>query len=399
MHYNFDQVIERRGTNSVKWDDTDSADVLPLWVADMDFAVAPCIQEAIVRRATHPCFGYTLVPDAYYQAIIDWFATRHQWSITKEQILYTIGVIPAIGAILKAITQTGDNILLFTPVYNHFFSLVREAGCQAIELQLVDHIRNGFFQYSIDWEELEYNLALDKTTVLLFCNPHNPLGRIWSEEEITRVLELCSKYHVTVISDEIHNEITRPGLLYTPLGRVAETFNQTASEKASYVVCSSPSKSFNLAGLQNAFIVCPDAEMRRRIDRAININEVCDVNPFGVEALIAAYNEGGEWLDEMREYVYQNYLFARDFIKRELPLYHVAELEATYLMWVNVGDSQIMLNLSIDEFCEHLIEDQKVRFSPGSIYGECGYRYLRINLACPRATLEEALKRLAAGAY
>lgn len=397
MRYNFDQIIDRRNTNSVKWDEISNPEVLPLWVADMDFATAPCIQEAIARRATHPCFGYTLVPDAYYQAIIDWFATRHQWNIRKEEILYTIGVIPAIGAILKGLTQTGDNIVMLTPVYNHFYSLVREAGCQAIEVELLEERREGFIHFSINWEALEAALAEEKSTILLFCNPHNPAGHVWSEEEIARVIELCAKHHVTIISDEIHNEITRPDLLYTPLAVVAESRKLKAESAPSYVVCSSPSKSFNIAGLQNAFIVCPDAEMRRRIDRAINLNEVCDVNPFGVAALMAAYNEGGEWLDEMRSYVYQNYLYASQFIHEQLPELDIADLQGTYLMWVDVNCVLKRLGISVKEFCQRLIIDQKVWFCPGSMYGKGGENYIRINLACRRATLAEALDRFAAG--
>lgn len=401
MRYNFDQIIERRHTNSVKWDEISNADLLPLWVADMDFATAPCIQEAIARRATHPCFGYTLVPDSYYQSIIDWFATRHQWNIHKEEILYTIGVIPAIGAILKGLTQTGDNIVMLTPVYNHFYSLVREAGCQAIEVELADKREGQQISFSINWNALEEALAQEKSTVLLFCNPHNPAGHVWSEKDITRVLELCSRHGITVISDEIHNEITRPDLLYTPLAPVAARFNEEAATTGKstipYVICTSPSKSFNIAGLQNAFIVCPDKELRRRIDRAINLNEVCDVNPFGVVALIAAYTEGSEWLDEMREYVYKNYLFACQYLQQELPQYGVADLQGTYLMWVNVEDTLNRLGISVNELCQRLIIDNKVWFCPGSMYGKGGEKYIRINLACPRATLEEALKRLSAG--
>lgn len=402
MHYNFDQIIDRRGTNSVKWDEVRDPEMLPLWVADMDFATAPCVQEAIVRRAAHPCYGYVHVPDAYYQAIVDWFAARHQWDIEKEEILYTIGVIPAIGAILKGLCQTGDNIVLLTPVYNHFYSLVREAGCQAIEVELQSRpLGNGMLGFDIDFEQLEEALRQEKSTILLFCNPHNPAGRIWSEEEIRQVLALCHKHHVTVISDEIHNEITAPDRLYQPLAPVASRYNQELTAQGDcpqpYIICTSPSKSFNIAGLQNAFIVCPDRELRRRIDRAINLNEVCDVNPFGVEALIAAYSEGGEWLDEMRTYVYRNYDFACQFLRQELPQFQIADMQGTYLMWVNVSETLQQRQTTVEDLCRQLMIDQKVWFCPGSMYGKGGENYIRINLACPRATLQEALLRLAAG--
>ncbi|MBO6013754.1 MAG: pyridoxal phosphate-dependent aminotransferase [Bacteroidales bacterium] len=396
MMYNFDQITDRRGTNSVKWDETSDPDVLPLWVADMDFPTAPAVQEAIVRRATHGCFGYTLVPDAYYKAIQDWFATRHQWNIEREHILFTTGVIPAIASCLKAICQTGDNVVLLTPVYNCFFNLIRNAGCQAIEEPLLTSkcVACGVITYDIDWAALEADLSLEKTTVLLFCNPHNPAGRLWSEAELTRVCELCRKYGVTLISDEIHNELTAPDTLYTPVGPVAERFNlRNPDNPLSYVVCTSPSKSFNTAGLQNANIMVPDPELRRKIDRAINLNEVCDVNPFGVEATIAAYNEGGEWLDAVRAYIYNNYRYARKRLLDAFPALRIAEMQGTYLMWVDCSQLRKMQGKTVARFCEELKTNAKVWFCAGSIYGKAGEGFIRINLACPRTTLTEALNR------
>ncbi len=401
MQYNFDKIIERKHTNCVKWDECPSEEVLPLWVADMDFPTAPCVQEAIVRRATHGCYGYTMVPDTYFKAIQDWFATRHQWNIERNHILYTIGVIPAIAAILKAHCQVGDNVVMLTPIYNCFFNLIRNAGCQAIEVELttvscsttatVSCGSIARITYSINWEALEAALALEKTTTLLFCNPHNPAGRIWSEEEILRVARLCQKHNVLLISDEIHNELTSPDHMYVPAGRVLNS--ETASvEELKYAVCLSPSKSFNIAGLQNAFIVCPDNDLRRRIDRAINLNETCDVNPFGVEALIAAYTEGGEWLDALRAYIYDNYMFAC----KQLSSYdglRFADMQGTYLMWVDCRSLCQQLGINSAELSRRLIIDHHVWFAAGSIYGKAGEGFLRINLACPRATLTEALNR------
>lgn len=387
MHYNFDQVIDRRNTSCVKWDEITSPDMLPLWVADMDFATAPCVQEAIVRRATHPCYGYTIVPDAYYHAIIDWFATRHTWNIEKQEILYTIGVIPAIASVLKAVCQTGDNVVILTPVYNCFFNLIRNAGCQAIEVPLACSHDRQLMTYDIPWEDLEAALAQEKSTVLLFCNPHNPAGRLWSADEMRRVGDLCLKHGITVISDEIHNELTPPDRLYTPWGTLGEAYQQQA------VVCLSPSKSFNIAGLQNAFMVCRNADLRRRIDRAINLNEVCDVNPFGIEAVIAAYSEGGEWLDELRAYIYSNYRHACQRLSAELPEVGFADLQGTYLMWLDCSALCERLHLDGDGLFRRLMIDAKVWFCNGVIYGEAGRNHLRINLACPHATLDEALTR------
>ncbi len=393
--YNFDQITNRRGTNSVKWDEAPD-EVLPLWVADMDFPTAPAVLEAIVRRATHGCFGYTLVPETYYQAIQDWFATRHQWNIEREEILYTIGVIPAIASTLKAVCQTGDNVVVLTPVYNCFFNLIRNAGCQTIEVPLsaAKCLACGVISYDIDWQALENALAQEKTTVLLFCNPHNPAGRLWTEKELERVCALCHKHGVTLISDEIHNELTAPDTLYTPLGPVAARFNQKQTGKElPFVICTSPSKSFNTAGLQNANLMVPDAELRRKIDRAINLNEVCDVNPFGVEATIAAYNEGGEWLDALRAYIFSNYRYAKEQLLNTLPALRIAELQGTYLMWVDCSQLKKIQGKSVEQFCEELKEKAKVWFCAGSIYGKSGEGFIRINLACPRATLSEALSR------
>ena len=387
----------RRHTNSVKWDECEHPDMLPLWVADMDIATAPCVQEAVMRRATHGCYGYTLVPDSYYRAIGDWYATRHQWNIDSRHILYTIGVVPAIAAVLKAQCQTGDNVAIVTPVYNIFYNLIRNAGCQAKEVPVVEHLdqTSATLTYDIDWEGLESALQQERTTVLLWCNPHNPIGRIWSDDELYRVAQMCVRYRVTLVCDEIHNDVTAPHLQYVPLGRVVA--QHLAADPAlaplQYVVCLSPSKSFNMAGLQNAFMVCPDDELRRRIDRAINLNETCDVNPFGIEAVTAAYTEGGEWLDEVRAYIYDNYLYARRALST-LTDVHVADLQGTYLMWVDCRTVCRQLGVDSDTLVRRLMLDVHVWLCAGSAYGMAGEGHLRINLACERATLAEALRRI-----
>ena len=393
--FNFDQPIERRGTRSVKWDE-ESQDVLPLWVADMDFATAPCIQNAIMQRAMHPCYGYMLVPDEYYEAIIGWFWSRHQWHIRREEILYTIGVIPAIAAILKAHVQPGDNVVILTPVYNCFYNLIRNAGCQALEVPLLSEAdasigisaEGSTLHFTIDWKAIEAALALEKSTVLLLSNPHNPVGRIWTADELGRLGKLCSTHDVLLISDEIHNELTRPGTLYVPAAPVLEEM----SVRPLYAVCTSPSKSFNTAGLQNANIIVPDAELRRRVDRSINLNETCDVNPFGVEATIAAYNEGLPWLESLCTYIWGNYAWAKQFMAKELPLLKVADLQATYLMWVDYRD---YMSMPSQQLSRRLIDEAKVWFAAGSIYGAAGEGFLRINLATTRETVIEALTRFA----
>jgi len=383
MKYDFDKQVCRRGTNSVKWDDTAEEGVLPLWVADMDFEVAPAIQEAIKSRAAHPVFGYTHIPDSYYDSIANWFARRHQWHIEREWIIPTTGVIPAMSAVIKAVCMPGESVLVTTPVYNHFFSSIRNNGCSAQESALV--CRNG--RYEVDWDDFERRAADPKTTLYLLCNPHNPSGRVWTEEELLRMADICRRHNVVVCSDEIHCELTRPGLDYVPYARLAK-----ATEGMAWAVMNSPSKSFNIAGLQVANIVCAHTELRRRIDRAININEVCDLNPFGVVALQAAYDHGEDWLDSLRAYIWGNYEALRQFFANRLPHIQVANLEGTYLAWADIRAT----GMTSAEAERRLIGEARVRISAGSIYGERdGEGFIRINLACPRALLMEALERMA----
>jgi len=383
MKYDFDELIPRQGTNSYKWDSAADADVLPLWVADMDFRTAPCIIEALRRRVEHGIFGYTRVPDAYYEAVIDWFGRRHGWQINREWIIYTSGVVPALSAIIKALTEPGDRVLVQTPVYNCFFSSIRNNGCELITSPLV---RDGNI-YRMDFDDLERKAADPRTKLLLLCNPHNPAGRVWTREELLRVGDICLRNGVRVISDEIHCELTLPGYEYIPFASLSETF------RANTITCLSPSKAFNIAGLQIANIVSSDEEVRRRIDRAININEVCDVNLFGVEALIAAYNRGEDWLDALNAYLYENYRCLCDYFAEHLPQLPVTKLEGTYLVWVDCR----ALRLSSVELAERLLERQKLWLNEGTMYGAEGEGFLRINIACPRSRLLEALERLKAG--
>lgn len=378
MKYDFDKVVPRHGTNSYKWDLVKQEDVIPLWVADMDFAVAPPIQEALRKRMEHPVFGYTLVPDSYYEAVINWFCRRHNWHIEKDWILYTSGVVPAVSCAIKAFTLPGEKVLLQTPAYNCFFSSIRNQGCEVLENELV---REGD-TYHIDFDDFERKCADEKTTVFLLCNPHNPCGRVWTKEELQRMADICRKHHVKVISDEIHCEIIMPGCHFTPFALVDEDNGVTLN---------SPSKNFNIAGLQIANVICKNDEWRRRIDRVINIYEVCDVNPFGVIALQAAYNECGDWIDEMNQYVWGNYQYLKRFVLDELPQIQVIRMEGTYLAWLDI----MCYELSSDEATQQLLHEGRVFVSSGTLYGrKAGEGYLRLNLACPRETLKQGLVRL-----
>ena len=381
MKFHFDEPIDRRGTSCVKWDESPSADVIPMWVADMDFPVAPAIHEAIKKRAEHSIFGYTIVEEDYYEAVISWFLRRHQWTIQREEILYTTGVIPAMSCAIKALTMPGEKVLILSPDYNCFFSSIRNNGCEVSETILV---KDGV-SFVVDWEDFEQRCADEKTTVFLLCNPHNPTGRVWSKEELERMNTICMKYGVKVISDEIHGELIMPGYLFQPFATVNDACRQNS------VILNSPSKSFNIAGLQTANIICSQPEWRRRIDRAINIHEVCDLNPFGPVALKAAYNKSEEWIDELNQYLWDNYQALCQFFEKELPLCKVTQLEGTYLVWLDVT----RYSNDVEKLCDDLLTRGKVWVNPGTMYGaESGKGYIRINIACPRSRMMEGLERI-----
>jgi len=379
MKYNFDEIIPRRGTNSYKWDSTADADVLPMWVADMDFRTAPPIIEALKKRVEHGIFGYVKVPDTYYEKTIDWFSRRHNWQISKEWIIYTTGVVPAISAIIKAVTSPGDKVLVQTPVYNCFFSSIRNNGCELVTNDLVYANRT----YTIDFDDLERKAADSAVKVMLLCNPHNPAGRVWTREELMRIGEICLRHNVFVIADEIHCEFVYPGHTYTPFASLSKELLLHSA------TCVSPSKAFNLAGLQIANIIIADEEIRCKVDKVININEVCDVNPFGVEALIAAYSKGEEWLNQLNIYLYENYLFMKKFSKSHLPQFPITILEGTYLVWMDCS----ALHKNSGKIEQLLLEKAKLWLNEGTMYGANGDTFMRWNIACPRSVLLEGLNR------
>ncbi len=372
----------------MKWDESPAVSVLggsategliPLWVADMDFVVAPAIQKAIRQRAEHPIFGYTYVQDDYYEAVISWFRRRHQWTIQREWILYTTGVVPAMSVAIKALTMPGERVLILSPDYNCFFSSIKNNGCEVAESVLRFCRNNNRFE--VDWEDFEQQCADEKTTVFLLCNPHNPTGRVWTCEELQRMADICHRHHIRIVSDEIHCELIMPDHTFVPMGTV----------DPDAIILNSPSKSFNIAGLMMANIICQDAATRRRLDRAININEVCDVNSFAPEAVKAAYNESEDWLDALNLYLYDNYKALCDFVAEHIPQWQVMPLEGTYLVWVDVS---LCCN-SVAAYCDRLVQDAHVWLNPGTMYGpQSGEGYLRINLACPRSRLLEALERI-----
>lgn len=386
MEYDFSIPTDRRDTDSYKWDSAPEADIIPLWVADMDFETFPAITEALQRRVAHGIFGYTRVPEAYYEAVCRWFKKRHGWHINREDIIYTSGLVPAVSAVIKALTLPGDQVIVQGPVYNCFFSSIRNNGCETVSNSLIYNKEE--LRYEIDFDDLERKLKHERARLMLLCNPHNPGGRVWTRDELTRVAELCRKYGVRVVSDEIHCELTLYDNEYVPFGSLPDELSRDS------ITCCSPSKAFNTAGLQIANIVCRDAEVRNRIDRAININEVCDVNPFGVIALQAAYSdEGYEWLTQLRKYISANYDLLLERFARELPKCKVMRMEGTYLAWIDCSE----LHIPSDEIEKMLMHENKVWVNAGSMYGAEGAAFIRINMACTSELLNEGITRIVNG--
>ena len=375
----FDQSVCRRGTGSYKWDDDASVDY-PLWVADMDFEACPAILDALRKRVEHGVFGYSMPTDTFYEAIIGWHRSEHNVFYRREWMLTVPGIVPAISAILRALTSPGEGVLLFSPAYNCFYSSIRNLQCRAEESRLI--LSEGRFQ--IDFDDLEARASLPDVRVMLLCSPHNPTGRVWTKEELTRVSQICLKHGVTVVADEIHCELTMPGQTFLPYASLGEEVLQRA------IICTSASKAFNIAGLQNAQMIIADSVMRRQVDRAVNIHEVCDVNPIGIVATEAAYTGGKEWLVRLRQYIYDNYLAVSDYLSTHLPMLTVFPLEATYLLWVDIS----AITDDDKAFCSGLCKEKHVRFAPGSHYGTGGEGHIRINLATQRTELLEAMRLL-----
>lgn len=377
MPYDFERIVNRRGTASLKWDVEEQE--LPMWVADMDFQTAPEIMAAIRERADHGIFGYTVVPDAWYKAIQDWWKKRHGFLIEKEWLLFSTGVVPAISSIVRKMTTAGENIVIQTPVYNVFFNSIRNNGRNVLESRL--RWDNG--QYRIDFEDLEEKFKNPQTTMMILCNPHNPIGKIWDRETLERVGELAYKHHVLVLSDEIHCDLTDPGHEYIPFASVSEMCRKNS------ITCIAPTKTFNLAGLQTAAVVVPDENLRHKVNRGLNTDEVAEPNVFAITAAVAAFTKGEAWLEELRSYLKANKDYVREYLALEIPEITAVPSDATYLLWLDcrklIGDSTML--------CRFIRSDSGLYLSDGKDYGN-GQSHLRMNVACPREQLREGLARL-----
>ncbi|MBO4514103.1 MAG: pyridoxal phosphate-dependent aminotransferase [Lachnospiraceae bacterium] len=380
--FEFDRLIDRRGTGSYKWDVRDGE--LPMWVADMDFQTAPCVREAIEQRAAHGIFGYNVVTDEWYDAYQNWWETRHHFRIEKDWLIFCTGVVPALSSIVRKMTTVGENVLILTPVYNIFFNSIVNNGRNVLQCPL--RYQPGQ-EYDIDFEALETALSDPQTSLLIFCNPHNPVGRIWTKEELARVGELCKKHHVLVVSDEIHCDLTDPGKEYVPFASASEICREIS------ITCIAPTKAFNLAGMQTAAVFAADPAIRHKVWRGLNTDEVAEPNTFAVPVTIAAFTEGAPWLDALREYLYENKMLVRTYLKDHLPKLHLVPSEATYLLWIDCS-AYSEDSVALTEF---LRAQTGLYVSEGAEYGEVGRTFFRLNIACPRERVREGLKHLQEG--
>lgn len=380
MKYNFDEVIPRRNTNSVKWD-LAPAEVLPMWVADMDFRTAPAITAALEKRAQQGIFGYPLTPQAYYEAIQQWWQNRHDFALDKDWLVAVPGILSALSTIMRAFTTPGQKVLLQSPGYNHFFTAIEDAGCQVLANDLVYDAAGN---YTIDFDDLERKAKDPDVKLFVLCNPHNPVGRVWTREELTRMGEICINNNVLVIADEIHSDLVFEGHKHLPFASLGGEFQLQS------ITCSSPSKTFNLAGLQVAYLICPDPDLKKQLEKTLHAQGNLFLNPFATEALIAAYTEGEEWMEALKTYLFENYRHLRTFFETRFPQFKVTPLEATYLVWVDVS----ALKQPSREITGKLLKDQHLWVNPGTMYGANGEGFIRINIACPGGLLNEGLDKL-----
>ncbi len=378
MKYDFDQVPDRRGSGSLKWDV--GAGELPMWVADMDFPTCPAVREALAARVAHGVFGYTDVTEEWRRAVCGWFSRRHGLEPDPDWLIFATGVVPILSSVVRKLTTPNENVLLLTPVYNIFYNSIINNGRRPLEVPLV--YADG--AYRMDFAALEAGLADPQTTLMILCNPHNPVGKIWDRETLERIGVLAARHHVVVVSDEIHCDLTDPGRAYVPFASVSETCRENC------VVCFAPTKTFNLAGIQTAGAMVPNPFLRHKVWRALNTDEVAEPNVFAMPAAVAAYTEGDEWLDALRAYLFENKQTVRRFLSERLPAVRLVPGEATYLLWLDCAaytDDSARLAAEIRAKTGLYLSD-------GVQYGKGGETFLRMNIACPRARVLEGLERL-----
>lgn len=376
--FDFDKIVDRRESNSYKWDIADGE--LPMWVADMDFETAPAIKKALQTRVNHGIFGYNIVPDSWKKAYVKWWKERHQFEINPDWLIFSTGVVPTMSSVVRKVTTPGENVLMLTPVYNIFYNSILNNGRHVLESPL--RYEDG--RYAIDFADLEEKMADPQTSLLLFCNPQNPTGNIWNKEELKRVGDLCKKYSVIALVDEIHCDLTDPGFSYVPYASVSEECRQNS------IVCMAPTKAFNIAGLQTSAVMVADDVLRHRVNRGLNTDEVAEPNSFAIEASNAAWNEGGQWLDALRRYLMDNKEYVNNYLKEHIPEIKVVSSHATYLMWLDCS----AITDDTKQLCEDIRKQTGLYMSYGKQYGGNGNYFIRLNIACPRKLVEDGMNRL-----
>lgn len=372
--HDFEGVIDRHGTDALKWDFF--GDDLPMWVADMDFKVAPAIRDAVQKRLDHPVYGYTVITDELFDSYISWWNRRYNLEMSGEDMAYSIGVMPSISSMIRCLTKPGDEILIQSPVYHVFYYVIEDNNRKVLENQLI--YENG--QYRIDFDDLDEKLS--RVGMMILCNPHNPVGKIWSRQDLDEISRLCKKHDVILISDEIHCDLTDPGVKYNPF-----------AAEDNVIRCLSPSKSFNIAGFQSSVIHCTGKELLETVKNQMHIDNSDSCNVFATTAVKAAYNDSENWLEELREVLYENKQIVKDYLASELPVIKMVECDATYLLWLDCS----ALDTSSKALSEFLRQNQGLFLSAGSDFGKCGDDFLRMNIACPQKLLFEGLSKLKAG--
>lgn len=378
MEKRFDRIIDRRNTNSYKWDVKENE--LPMFVADMDFEVAPSITKTLSERISHPIFGYSTMPDSWHESYHFFFKERYGWEIERDNLLFSLGIIPTISTSVRAFTDEGDEVIVFTPVYHVFFHSIENNKRKVIKSPL--KYENG--HYSIDWVDFENKISSPKCKMLILCNPHNPCGRIWNKDELERIGILCKKHNILVVSDEVHGPITRPGKEYVPFASVNDTNKEIS------IIALAPTKAWNIAGIQTSAAYAYNKVIRNKLEFALNADEVMEGNVFSYLIPRACFIDGIEWLDEMREYVYSNIETVKKYIEENIPSLSVSEIDATYLMWIDISK----ISKNDEDFCSFMRETTGLYVSKGSTFGEEGKGFFRLNVACPRSVLLDGLNRL-----
>jgi cystathionine beta-lyase len=383
MKYDFDRIIDRRNTESVKWDILEETfgdkEVIPMWVADMDFETAKPISDAIKKRAEHTIFGYSIKGRGYYDAVINWMKKRHNWDVKKEWISYTPGIVPALSYIVRTFAQPGDEVIIQTPVYHPFYSTIKNNGYTIVKNPLL--YKNG--NYKMNLEDLTKKIT-PRTRLLILCNPHNPVGRVWSKEELTELGQICIKNNILIVSDEIHFDLIYKGSQHTVFASISEEFAQNS------IICTAPTKTFNMAGLQVSNVIIPNDRLGKMFKVTLENYAANEANAFASVALIAAYSEGEEWLVQLLEYLEGNLNFLMSFFEERIPKIKVIRPQGTYLVWLDCS----ALNMTSQSLKEFFIMKSKVGFNDGIIFGEEGDQFQRINIACQRSILKEALERI-----